>query len=266
MTKRRDSAPEAETRAIVAAPPSAIATLASRLGVESTGMFLQSLKSVAFKAPNVTNEQLMALVVVANQYKLNPFTRELYAFPDKGGGIVPIVSIDGWLRIINEQPTFDGMEYAEGKDDDGLYGECTMYRSDRSRPSVIREYLKEVQRNTDPWKQHTHRMLRHKTIVQAARVAFGFAGIYDPDEGERILQAQRVVNVTASQSAIDRMREVLDSRPDKVVEDEAGDRVPQVNEDAAKDAALDSVELDEDGRVGAVTIGGNREADDDLPI
>lgn len=199
--------------ATVEAQPSAIKMLAERMGVEPTAVFMTSLKSVAFKAPNVTNDQLMALVVVSNQYRLNPFTRELYAFPDRGGGIVPIVSVDGWFRIINEHPQFDGLEYIEINNDAGelLAGEVTIYRKDRSHPLVIREYLKEVRRNTDPWKVNERRMLRHKTIIQGSRVAFGFAGIYDPDEGERILQAgnTRVVKL-ATGSGADKVKSLLE--------------------------------------------------------
>ena len=44
--------------------------------------------------------------------QLNPFTKEIYAFPDsKSGGIVPMVSIDGWCRIINEHPQLDGIGF-----------------------------------------------------------------------------------------------------------------------------------------------------------
>ncbi|ENC7540331.1 phage recombination protein Bet, partial [Salmonella enterica subsp. enterica serovar Brandenburg] len=32
------------------------------------------------------------------------------------------------------------------------------------------------------------RMLRHKAMIQCARLAFGFAGIYDKDEAERIVE------------------------------------------------------------------------------
>jgi hypothetical protein len=32
-------------------------------------------------------------------------------------------------------------------------------------------------------------MLRHKAMIQCARLAFGFAGIYDQDEAERIAEA-----------------------------------------------------------------------------
>ena len=42
----------------------------------------------------------MALLIVADQYGLNPFTREIFAFDDKRAGIVPVVSVDGWSRIL----------------------------------------------------------------------------------------------------------------------------------------------------------------------
>src|SRR5579859_2161678 len=32
-----------------------------------------------------------------------------------------------------------------------------------------------------------HRMLRHKAIIQCSRIAFGFSGIMDPDEAEKII-------------------------------------------------------------------------------
>jgi hypothetical protein len=38
-------------------------------------------------------------------------------------------------------------------------------------------------------------MLRHKAMIQCARLAFGFAGIYDEDEGRRIAEAQEAEEV-----------------------------------------------------------------------
>lgn len=42
--------------------------------------------------------------------------------------------------------------------------------------------------NTLPWKTHPKRMMRHKAMIQCARLAFGLAGIYDQDEAERIIE------------------------------------------------------------------------------
>ena len=55
-----------------------------------------------------------------------------------------------------------------------------------------------------PWKTHPKRMLRHKAMIQCARLAFGFTGIYDQDEADRIVETQREqVNVTPKQNVID---------------------------------------------------------------
>ena len=173
----------------------------------------------------------MALTIVANQYQLNPFTKELYAFPDKNGGIVPVVGVDGWARIINEHPQFDGMEF--GMSADGSECVCGIYRKDRAHAIEVTEYLSECKRNTDPWRTSPRRMLRHKAMIQCARYAFGFAGIYDDDEAERIVAAQDV-EVAAEQKPT--LAEVVKAKakelePAATVQDAA-------SEDAAEADAL----------------------------
>ena len=138
-----------------------------------------TLVNTVFKGAN--DEQLVTLMIVANQYKLNPFTKEIYAFPSRGG-ITPIVSVDGWVRIINDNPLTDGIQFEQ----DDVSCTCKIYRKDRTHPTVVTEYLDECQGNTEPWKKYPKRMLRHKALIQCARVAFGFSGIYDEDEAKRI--------------------------------------------------------------------------------
>lgn len=161
---------------------SVLARLASRFGVDQSKM-LECLKATAFKGP-ATNEQIMALCIVADQYKLNPWTKEIYAFPDKNNGIVPVVGVDGWARIINEHEQFDGMEFEQ----DAEQCTCTIHRKDRAHPVQVTEYMDECKRNTGPWGTHPRRMLRHKAMIQCSRLAFGYAGIYDQDEAERIVE------------------------------------------------------------------------------
>lgn len=170
-----------------------ITKFAGRFGVDADKM-LTTLKQTAFRTEKeASNEQMMALLVVADQYGLNPWTKEIYAFEDKFKGIVPVVSIDGWVRIINERPELDAIEFAQSADDaEDAWIECTISRKDRSKPVAVREYLAECRRDTGPWKSHPRRMLRHKALIQCARVAFGFGGIYDPDEAERIRDASAI--------------------------------------------------------------------------
>ena len=163
-------------------PPSLLAKMAARFSVEP-GKMLSTLKSTAFKG-DVSNEQMMALLIVADQYGLNPWTKEIYAFPDRQNGIVPVIGVDGWARIINNSPEFDGMEFEQ--DDESCT--CVIYRKDRAHPTKVTEYLSECRREAAPWKSHPRRMLRHKAMIQCARLAFGFVGVFDQDEAERIIE------------------------------------------------------------------------------
>lgn len=158
--------------------------LATKLDMGDNGQELtETLKATAFKG-QVSDAQMTALMVVANQYGLNPWTKEIYAFPDKNNGIVPVVGVDGWSRIINDHKEFDGIEFEQTENS------CTaiIYRKDRKHPTRVTEFLDECRRQTGPWKSHPKRMLRHKALIQGARVAFGYTGIYDQDEADVILE------------------------------------------------------------------------------
>jgi len=178
------------------APKTALSALAARLEIDPDKM-AKVLKATVFKACK-TDEQFAALLIVSNTYGLNPLTKEIYAFPGKGGEIVPVVSIDGWLRIINSHPQMDGMSDAWAED--GSWCEVTIYRKDRTHPTVHREYYDEVKRSTEPWKQHRRRMTKWKTIIQTGRIAFGFGGIHDEDEG---FDAAGMRNVNDSAKVVD---------------------------------------------------------------
>ena len=176
--------------------------LASKLGMGEVGNeLIATLKATAFKG-EATDAQFTALMIVANQYGLNPWTREIYAFPDKQNGIVPVVGVDGWSRIINDHPQFDGLEFTQDEES----CTCIIYRKDRNHPIKTTEYLSECLRPAftsksgyevkSPWQSHPKRMLRHKALIQCARLAFGYTGIYDEDEAGRITEK----DVTAESS------------------------------------------------------------------
>jgi len=177
--------------------------LAQRLdmGVDGSSL-VDTLKATAFKG-SVTDAQMVALLVVANQYGLNPWTKEIYAFPDRNNGIIPVVGVDGWSRIINSNDQFDGMDFEQTAD----ACTCIIHRKDRSHPIKVTEYLDECKKSGSvPWQSHPKRMLRHKAMIQCARIAFGYVGIYDPDEAERISDADFTaseVDVSAEIKAID---------------------------------------------------------------
>ena len=172
-------------------------TLATKLDMGDGADLIGTLKATAFKG-QVSDAQMTALLVVANQYALNPWTKEIYAFPDKNNGIVPVVGVDGWSRIINSHPQFDGIEFEQNDES----CTCIIYRKDRNRPIKVTEWMAECKRNgVGPWQSHPRRMLRHKAMIQCARLAFGYGGIYDQDEAERIVEAAPVKHMGTVEDA-----------------------------------------------------------------
>jgi hypothetical protein len=147
------------------------------------------------------------LLLTAERLGLDPLSGEIYAADPSSAseleqgsgknsvkkGVVIVVSVDGWSRIINSNPQFDGMRLLEsepGHDELPLYFECTIFRKDRKVATSIREYMYEAHTGNGAWLTHPRRMLRHKAMVQCARICFGLAGIYEPDEAQRIISSQ----------------------------------------------------------------------------
>lgn len=189
-----------------------VSKFAKKYGIHPQ-LLLPTLRQTAFRISDekeVTDAQMLALLVVADQYDLNPFTREIFALVDKNKNVVPVVSVDGWVRIVQNHPAYMGHEFVYSETvnktphGDKMSYEwiaCAMKRRGFDSPLEVREYFDEVychprgQNQTyGPWQTHPKRMHRHKAYVQSARMAFGFAGIYDEDEAMRIIDSVATVH------------------------------------------------------------------------
>ena len=234
MTNQKQDANEA----LSTTRNSALSHMASRFKVEPMKL-LGTLKATVFK--NATNEELLALVVVANEYNLNPLTQEIYAFPNsQGGGITPVVSVDGWINILNRHPNFDGLEF-EYAEEAGRPVSCTavIHSKDRTHPVRVTEYFAECARKTGPWTQYPRRMLRHKALIQGARIAFGFSGIYDEEDARDISEGLR--NVTPPSPAFDATLPVAIEEAEKVAEKETGPALFTPEEHPQEDERIDDL-------------------------
>jgi phage recombination protein Bet len=184
------------TTAVATRPRSVLYDMADRFAMDPAAFEAVVRKTVIPK--DASREQFTAFLAVARDYELNPLTKEIYAFPAKGGGVVPMVSIDGWLALANRRPEFNGMRLVENNDEKGnlVSVTATVYRRDRDHATEVTEYLEECRRATDPWKNQPRRMLRHRATIQAIRYAFSISGIYEPDEADRA----GMIDVTPSTS------------------------------------------------------------------
>ena len=211
----------------------ALTQLAGRLSADPQKL-KSTLVNTVMRANNrqVTEAEFLSFIIVSNSYKLNPITKEIYAFPDKKGGIVPIVSTDGWNKLMTTHPEYkmhryvysEKMVQAEASAKNcSEWIECVIVRKDGGEITV-REYLDECYRKRttydSPWQTHTKRMLRHKVKIQAAREAFGFGGIYDEDEGERIISSRVAIDQTVKEIEMPQAKKTEKKKPDLPIEEQ----------------------------------------------
>lgn len=245
---------ESQSRAIAAReaekkPRTALEAMAARLQV-SPQTLQNTLRNTVFAACR-TNEEFVALVIVANTYGLNPLLKEIYAFPTKGGGIQAMVSIDGWIRIMNEHPQFDGIEFDYHEDAKGstVAIESIIYRKDRAHPIKTIEYMEECrQPNSIPWQKVPRRFLRHRALIQGARIAFGFSGI--SADGDETVDGGELVTAPSLPSQKSLAEELGDEIPNYDKSEKVDETTGEVIDDAetegiATDPATGMSEVDQ---------------------
>ena len=178
---------------------------ADRMGVAPEQLYATLLKVIFKRSEAVREEELLAFLLVCEKYGLDPFLKEIYPTLTQKQGLLPVVSVDGWLRLLHRQDDFDGLsiEFSDEKTTvelvdrmSGKYAvtaptKCrvAIHLKNKSYPVTIEEHFAEVVRPTDPWRTHPCRMLRHKAVIQCIRVAYSFGGIYDADEAGAIAES-----------------------------------------------------------------------------
>lgn len=211
-----------QTNEAKASTQSLILRLAEKFGVDSAKL-LRCLTTQVFRQSDggaPSNEELMVLLLVCENYGLNPFNREIYAFrARKGGPIVPIVSYDGWCKIVRSQKDFNGVTFSFSQTSVRLQGssidlpefvECSIRLKGIDEPITIQEFMVECFNETSPvWRKWPRRMLRTRAFIQCARLAFSLTGIYD--EGDDFFEA------SSSSPAVPTLRQA-DSAPKLMLE------------------------------------------------
>lgn len=150
-----------------------------------------------------TNAELAVITGVCATYGLNPLVKECAAFIS-GGKLQIVVMIDGWYKLVNRQPDYDGVEFEEHFNDKGdlVSTTCKMYLKTRGRPVCVTEHMTECRDSKSTvWQKWPARMLRHKAFIQAARMAFGISEVVDDDEAARITGSRAEKDITPASSA-----------------------------------------------------------------
>jgi len=128
------------------------------------------------------------------KYRLDPLSDEIMLFKNPEGQYQTLITIDGWMKLINQNPQFAGMTFKESSELElgiPLWMECSIYRHDRILPITVKEYSAEIKTEHLLWKTMPRRMLRHRSIQQCARLAFG---IHIADQPSNIENAKALYN------------------------------------------------------------------------
>ena len=148
-----------------------ISALAKRLAIEEAE--LQAWVDLQVMVPAKT---ILALLRLAQEHHLDPLKEEVALALYEEGNWQAYITVEGWSKLLNYHLAFDGITFSESPEHANnipIWMECTIYRKDRVKPIVIREYFEEVKGEQAIWQKMPRRMLRHRVMQQCARLAVG---------------------------------------------------------------------------------------------
>ena len=209
---------------------SILVRMAEKFGVDNKVLY-RTLASTCFRKPDgsaPTNEELVSLLIIAEKAGLNPMLGEIYAFPAKAGGIVPIVGINGWRQIAAANPAYAGVRFEVSASKTSVNGiEAPEYIScfvKVRRPdgfvfeSEGMAFFEEKFVGSSPaWKSQPRQMLMNKAQIQALKNAFpSCSGLYDEDDATR-MNGPAAQSAPASPAPVQKDRKILDAELDKLI-------------------------------------------------
>ncbi len=149
---------------------------ALKCAAQAVGMTPKDLSAWFSQYPQLSKVSQESCLRLIAEYRLNPRADELDLVQFEEGRWQVFITVNGWAKLINAHPTFCGIEFSEASElEEGvpLWMGCAIYRTDRVKPIVVKEYFSEMKTEHAAWQQMPRRMLRHRAMQQCARLAFG---------------------------------------------------------------------------------------------
>ena len=190
---------------------------------------LQSAK----KSDQVRPDELIQYAALCKNAGLDPATSEVSPLVQRDR-ISLIIGVDGWTRIANRDPNFDGIEYKfseetvkAGTHEVPKYIDTYVYFKNRSHASFWRTPYDEAFRSTSPvWSSMPLQMLQNRATTNAIKRAFGLAGVVDNEDVQYIKQNEiDVTNAIAGnepakkrKTTTEKMREALINKQSQTLE------------------------------------------------
>jgi phage recombination protein Bet len=137
-----------------------------------------------------TDAQLNMFLEVCKATGLDPFLKEIWYVAEKG---IIMAARDGYLRVANEHPQFDGIETRVERNDNNIpiKAVCTVWRKDRAHPTICEAYYNEYNKQSPVWKQYPSAMISKVAEVLALKRSFAINGVVSEEEvGNEPIQSQ----------------------------------------------------------------------------
>jgi hypothetical protein len=165
------------------------------------GMMLDTVRAQCFRpkpGEQITDFQVAAFISIAVEMKVNPLLPGmLFAFPTKGGGIVPVIGPDGVFKKLAEREDVDGWKVTVYPEDIKLpptHATAWIYRKGSEHPLEYTAVLSEWAIRENPnWVTRPRHMLGLRALKHAARqIIHGIPG----DSDDAIITEMNEINVT----------------------------------------------------------------------
>jgi phage recombination protein Bet len=132
-------------------------------------------------AKGATDAQLRMFLEVCRSTGLDPFLKEIYFVAERS---IIMASRDGYLRVANEHPQFDGMETKVERDERNvpIKATCSVWRKDRSHAITCEAYYSEYKKPGPVWSQYPSAMISKVAEVLALKRSFAINGVVTEEE------------------------------------------------------------------------------------
>jgi len=152
-------------------------------------------------ARGATDAQLRMFLEVCRSTGLDPFLKEIYFVSEKS---IIMASRDGYLRVANEHPQFDGMETRVERDDRNVpvKATCSVWRKDRTHAITCEAYYSEYKKPGPVWSQYPSAMISKVAEVLALKRSFAINGVVTEEEMGTALRGSAAAAQEVAQAKI----------------------------------------------------------------
>lgn len=186
---------------------------------------IAAIKATVCKGAN--DAQLRMFLEICKETGLSPWLKEIYFVAEKS---IIMASRDGYLRVANEHPQFDGMETRVERDDRNvpIKATCSVWRKDRTHAITCEAYYSEYKKSGPVWSQYPSAMISKVAEVLALKRSFAINGVVAEEE----MGTAQVTEIRKPQAVVAIAEQLREDYEEEVTYEDAPDQ-PTMEEQLA---------------------------------